>query len=625
MVRLKNPEALPACGDLVEIRGMLSRPAPPRNPGEFDAARWLWLQGIAAEVRGGNVRIIKRDAGLHLKALALRSRDWIAAAITADIADQPAAASAIKAMVLGTREDVPEEIDAAFLHSGTLHVFSVSGLHVSLVAVLIWRLLNLLRLTKRQAALASIPLIFFYALLTGWQAAAVRSAVMASVILAGVCLNRPTRLLDGLIVAGLVVLAADTQQLFMAGAQLSFVVLATIAVGAGPVHRQLVPFCRPDPFLPATLWSRRQRWITAGRLWLATSLAVSLAAALGSTALTLWHFQLVTPVSLLANLVQVPLALLILATASGSALVALVWSGLSTVLNNANLIFARWCLASAAWFAQWPGGYLLWNPRDPGGGCRVTVFDVDAGGSVLIRTPDGHAWLIDTGRPMAFRSVVRPGLNFHAVKQLNGLVLTHGDNEHVGGTLDALSLFHPNLVLHAEGEHRSPAFRAALAAARARARPVRAGETVPLGRDTTLEILFPPAGWTSSQADDACLVMRLEHAGRRALVVGDSGFLAESWLLEHHADLKCDILIKGRHRNDLSGTDDFLTAAGPRAAVCTAADFPSSEQLPATWVTSTEARGITVFDQSQSGAVEIRLGPEGVEARGFVDRKTWQQ
>ena len=167
IVRTRNARVLPACGDLVEINGLISKPAAPRNPGQFDAARWLWLQGITAEVRGGNIRIIERGAGLHLKALALRSRDWIASAITADISDQAAAASAIKAMVLGTREEVPEEIDAAFLHSGTLHVFSVSGLHVSLVAVLIWRLLNLLRLTKRQAALVSIPLIFFTPCLPG--------------------------------------------------------------------------------------------------------------------------------------------------------------------------------------------------------------------------------------------------------------------------------------------------------------------------------------------------------------------------------------------------------------------------------------------------------------------------
>src|SRR5690606_14129653 len=120
-----------------------------------------------------------------------RARAWLEQVLTWDVEDDPEVAAVIKAMVLGVREEMGEEVHDAFVKSGTLHIFSVSGLHVALVAAIIWRVLNILGLQKRWAAWVSLPLVFGYAVLTGWQPAAVRSAFMAGVVLTGVGINRP--------------------------------------------------------------------------------------------------------------------------------------------------------------------------------------------------------------------------------------------------------------------------------------------------------------------------------------------------------------------------------------------------------------------------------------------------
>ena len=612
----------PSCGDRVTVNGWLAAAEGPRNPGEFDTATWLRRQGMAGELRVASLSEVDPAAALPARRVALRVRDRLAEAITMDLADCPREAAVIKAMVLGARDDMADGVEEAFRHAGTLHVFSVSGLHVGLVAVILWRVLNLVRLTRRQAAWASIPLVLFYALVTGWQPAAVRSAFMAVVVLLGIGLNRPPAFFNSLCLAALLILAADSHQLFMAGAQLSFVVIGVIAAAGPPVARGLAGWFQPDPFLPRALWSRAWRWGRAAWLWLTQMLAVSLVAALGSAPLTLWHFQLVTPISLVANLVHVPLAGLILATAALSAAAGVVGPGCGAVFTHANLVFARACLLSAGWFSEVPGGSVLWNPRDPTAGvaaCRLTVFDAGDGGATLIRTPRGRAWLIDTGRPGAFRGIVAPGLAWHAARRLDGLILSHGDHDHVGAASEVMALLEPAVLGHPPHPSRSPALRAALDRAGGLGRPLAAGATLDLDEATRLTVLWPPAHASVPLADDGCLVLRLDCAGRSILLANDAGFLAERAIGLAHPELRVDVWVRGRHASDLSGIEDFAARLRPSLVVCAGRREPASARLPAAWSSMVEAGGARVFDQADTGAVEIIIHPDGtLRSRPFL-------
>jgi competence protein ComEC len=299
----------------------------------------------------------------------------------------------------------------------------------------------------------------------------------------------------------------------------------------------------------------------------------------------------------------------------------------STVFNNANLGFARACLAGAAWFAGLPGAYVKWNPSNVlarRGVCRITAFDVGEGGALLIRTESRRAWLIDTGNAFAFRTVVHPGLQFHGVKRLDGLILSHGDHAHAGGAADALALGVAREIVASDVPSRSPAYRKALESPGIPVREAVRGAVIPLDEHTTVRILFPPADWQSTRADDQCLVARIEHRGRRLLVVNDAGFLTEKWLLANEADLACDVLVKGHHAADSSGSPEFLAAAKPGAIVCASAGFPAAARVPDEWRAEVEARGVTVFDQSETGAVEIESTGESVVARPYLGGPSWR-
>lgn len=618
----------PRCGDRIRAVGTLARPEPPRNPGEYDFATHLRRKGAISSLRAQQCVVWEEGAGFPLRAFALRTRAWLERAITQDIEDQPEVAATIKAMVLGVREEMPEEINDAFVKSGTLHIFSVSGLHVALVAALIWRVLNLLGLRKRLAAWVSVPLVLFYAVMTGWQPAAVRSAFMASVVLAGIGLNRPTSFANTWCFAGFLVLLLDTQQLFSPGAQLSFVVIAALVAGGGIFYRRVKSWCEPDPFLPPVLWSPTQRRVTQARQWVANMICASAAALLGSLLLTLWHFQSASFIGLLANLLHVPLAGAVLGTAGSAALATVVWPWLAAVLNNANLVFSKTILVSAGWFAAVPGGHTFWNPRESGStqGCRVTFFDAGDGGAVLVRTAQGRVWLIDTGSERFFRRVIRSGLRFYGIEKVDGVVLTHGDAQHVGGAAECLTLYQPNEVLHPPGEVRSAAFREALLQAGHRARSVRAGEEIVLDEETRLRVLLPGSQSLGSQADDGGLVLRLDCAGGALLLMGDAGYAPQQCLREQRSDWQeVNVVHTGRHVSDELRDAVFWAAVAPSLVIAAGKEGPREDSAEAAWMTQLESDGCVIFPQWETGAVEVFCGREGWSAGSFMEGRTWQQ
>src|SRR5208283_5000686 len=104
-----------------------------------------------------------------------------------------------------------------------------------------------------------IPLIWFYVALTGWPASAIRATVMLSVVIVGWVLKRPSDLLNSLFAAALIILAWEPQQIFLAGFQLSFLVVLCIILLLPPLRAWAERFTEPDPLLPAELLPRWRR------------------------------------------------------------------------------------------------------------------------------------------------------------------------------------------------------------------------------------------------------------------------------------------------------------------------------------------------------------------------------
>ena len=121
----------------------------------------------------------------------------------------------------------------------------------------------MLGLSRSSVVLLLIPSLFFYAFVTGWRPSAVRAATMASIFLAGFVFDRESRLLNSLGAAALAILAFHTNQLFLPGFQLSFLVLLSIVLLTKPIQRPFLGWLFPDPFMPVVLLDEEGNYPTA--------------------------------------------------------------------------------------------------------------------------------------------------------------------------------------------------------------------------------------------------------------------------------------------------------------------------------------------------------------------------
>ena len=391
----------PEFGHELKLFGIAEPIEPPRNPGEFDMRSYLARQDVR---RSLFVRypedgvLLKRAGGSRILRAAQKSRAWMQSAICRGLDDSPPVQNFLSGIVLGLRHQMSEDIEEPFQQTGTLHLFAVAGLHVGIVARLLWILAMVARLSRKWATIIIIPLLLFYAAITGLHVSSIRAAVMSSILLGGFFFERKVFALNSLSAAAFFLLSWNTNEFFSTGFQLSFAVVGGIILLADPLSGWLRPIGAPDSFLPRRLVSGFRRLIGVGYEWICRGGSVSLAAWLGSLPLILWYFHLVTPSSLFANVLVVPIAFFILAIALLSLVVAPIAAGLSLIFNNANWSLATAVIAFVQWFAQLPGShYYVAEPDWPKKlVAKITVLDVGAGAAVHIRGP-GVNWLFDCG------------------------------------------------------------------------------------------------------------------------------------------------------------------------------------------------------------------------------------
>ncbi|HUF62115.1 MAG TPA: ComEC/Rec2 family competence protein [Verrucomicrobiales bacterium] len=615
------PAAEVAPGQRVALEGSVALIPAPRNPGEYDRRSMLWRKGVAIGFQpdpgpegwaplGGALQLPP------LQRLALAGSRWAGEALTRGLEDEPETANLLRAMVLGQRGLTSASTKDAFRLSGTLHLFAVSGLHVGMLGLILWAMLRPLGMPRRLLLYVLAPLLFFYALLSGLQPPVVRAALMFAAFLGGLALGRRPRILNSLGAAALILLAAGTDQLFLPGFQLSFGVLLAIVLLTprlqAPLHRRL----HTDPFLPRPLRHPCQdplyAWLRRGVAFV----AVSVAAFLGSFPLAWIYFGLITPASIAANCLLVPLAFLILFCATLSVLCsALSLTGAGVLFNNANHLWASLAIASARECASLPGGH--WSPPPPGSwSCPpagITVLHLPEGGqSIHMAAGGSRHWWIDTGNASSAMGVVRPYLRYSGIRSLDAVLLTHNDAAHAGGFPMFTRLARPTRVLVPPWPATQGSLPEALKHCAELRLPVEtgaAGSQFTLDENLRLTILHPPTGsrFSPAEADDRGLVFRIDCGNRSVLFTADAGFITEKWLLANGARLAADVLVCGKRKGDFPLSDEFLEAVAPDALIL-------SEGGP-----GPGRQGVAIYDQQQCGAVLLRLYPDRIVLRPYLD------
>ena len=621
----------PNVGDELALFGTFQPIEPPRNPGEFDMRAYLArrdVKNLFIVRYPENGRILAPGSGFSILRVAARSREWMQRMLSRDLEDSPDVVSLICGTSLGLRHQTHDDIEEPFQQTGTLHLFAVAGLHVGIVARLLWTFAMVLRLPRKVATALIIPLLFFYAAITGLHTASVRAAVMSALLLGGIFFDRKVLALNSLAAAAFLILLFDSNQLFTSGFQLSFAVVGAIVLLADPMFVRFERIVAPDPFLPRLLLSRPRRFFAAVGRGLARAASVSLAAWIGSLLLIYWYFYLVTPVSLFANLVVVPIAYFVLALAMLSLMAAPISSALSILFNNANWLMSRAVLGLVHFFAMLPAGHVyLARFTERHAPITITVLDEGTGGAAHIRT-NNYDWLIDCGSQRNYERTLKSFLHSRGINRIEGILLTHGDAQHIGCAADTVADFAPREIYENPLDVRSAVQRRlsdALQPGKTKPRHLIRGDSLLFGRNVRAEILYPTTNIKVTAADDAPLIVQLVFDEEiRVLFESDAGAKAEAALLETGDNLQSDILIKGQHHSGGSATPRFLEAVKPKLIVATSRESPVAEQITEEWANEIAHRGIKLFRQDQTGAVEVQFGDEEWTARAYLSGETFR-
>ncbi|MCP4896487.1 MAG: MBL fold metallo-hydrolase [bacterium] len=491
------------------------------------------------------------------------------------------------ALSLGRRNELPQSRVDQWRRSGLGHMLAVSGLHVGLVAGLLWLTLTALGTSPKATRLAMMVAVPAYAAVAGASPSALRAAIMIMIYLGARLLGRTLLPLAAILLAGTGMLLADPTLIANVGFQLTVLVTAAIIRWA-PALANLIPGPR--------------------RLGLA--ITVPIVAQLAAAPMAALHFRRVIPLAAIANILGpfclTPALLLSLAAAfvallSPSAAAVLldgvtvlrhlfimlgsIGGSLESVVATpspfviASLVLFGWLalqsrrlgqVGGILWFATTvfitTTGYLPRPAID-----QISLVPVSDGLSAYISSTE-TSLLFDTGSSP--RQVVEL-LTDIGTRKIDTLVLSHLDSDHIGGAIEVISRFRPRTLIvpqWALGDSTGvPLLRVARAAG-VRLVPAVSGLATSLDASgTRLEFLWPPMDSGFGSGNECSLVARVLLSGSSLVLSGDIDARIESRILTR-SDVACDILVVAHHGSRNSSSPAFLTAARPQLALIPAGE-----------------------------------------------------
>ena len=657
------PQDVGRIGDRITAEGKIRRPHGYQNPGQIDTALLLRTQGITASLsaRRGSVSIESRDDISPWE-------QWMrcAAEIRTHYLERMRAvmprtdAAAIFAMLFGGYEGIDPALLEAYTTTGIVHILSVSGSHISLIAAVIAWIAVILRLPRWFGAAVVISAIFFYVLLAGMVPPAVRSGMMGGAAFLGLVLGRERDAKYLLLLTGLFMLMVSPLLLFHISFQLSFLATAGLL------------------FLAPVLAAKMHR---LPRL-VSMAFSITIAAQLMVLPVLAWYFNQVSISALLANLVVVPIVELIIIMGLFAGIVAYllplfggilfaadsVLLGISFELTRALAAFplskvwlpsmgivpsvcyyavilmlcaptemrrkilsrflAYRCIAAVLCLALLVGvcAWRMVMPRE----MAVHFIDVGQGDCALVVTPHGHAMLFDTGgtRDSAFDIGARvdvPYLLHYGVREVDYIFLSHAHEDHAAGAGAILSRLPVKHVYTADEGRHAYAMSMRLGDANpllSKLSRAAAGDTFVLD-GVTVEVLYAPAldPLDNATGNEVSNVYRIRYGDASFLFTGDLIREHEQRMLAAGTDASATVLKIPHHGSHTSSSEEFIRAVHPMYAVYCVGAGNSFGHPHADVVERYKQMQVKTLRTDEDGAIVFRTDGHHLFVETFADGK----
>lgn len=639
----------------------------PRNPGQFDYGAFLRWRGVVAQCKIYDSLNVIIQAALPVFSLEnrlfyplrqqlIRKIEWYFS---------PDASGFLKALLLGVREDLNDDVIEDFQKAGVMHVLAISGLHVGFVALIFYILLSFFPIYFKRRNILVIVLLVLYMFLTGSNPPVVRATLMAAFFSLAINLERKGAVYNYLFAAALIILLFQPQQLFWVGFQFSFAAVLSIVYFFGKLEP---PAGKALEFIGSEKWRHRLK------NWLVIPFLVSLAAQLGTIPLVMHYFHKLSLISFFLNIIVIPyigmlvavgFLFLLLSFINGvlaevaanflaflidilirlvngaanlqgaffniptfSVLDILIYSAFVLLLFNLQKEMARRYFAAALTLLllAWGSIHLLRQPA-----FNLIMMDVGQGDGALLATPREKVVMIDTGPANEYNSAADfaliPTLQYLAIKTVNYLFITHPHLDHLGGTFRLLEYAHVDSVFLTPvpvSYHWNDTLLQVLERSAIPYRFLKIGDRLVVDEETRIYALGPFPRFIEDplsndyNLNNSSLVLLVKHRDHSILFTGDAEAEAEIYLQLWRNVLKSDILKVAHHGSKTSSTEGILAFIRPEIAAISVAErnkfgHPSNKVLERLSV-----YGSQIFRTDRQKAIWLRL------KKGHWKRIDWE-
>ncbi|OGJ90029.1 MAG: DNA internalization-related competence protein ComEC/Rec2 [Candidatus Raymondbacteria bacterium RifOxyA12_full_50_37] len=637
-------------GDSVRVQGRIEPPRGRRNPGAFDYKTYLWNHGIYALYKQGKndaVEVLAKGRGNPVvQGVIIPLRVYLRSVIDKRTGEN---GFLLKGLLLGERRELPEDVKENFRVSGMMHVLAVSGLHVGMLFFIFFQIFTALFIPYRARVLLTIFVLWLYCALTGMSPSAVRATVMGSVILAGWFFERKSYIYNSISVAALVLLVRNPLYLFDVGFQLSFT--ATVAI--------IYLYPRLKEMLPGL--SKRPAIVQR----VGESLLLSIAAMAGTAPIIAATFNQIAFISLLANIIIVPLSFVLLGIG-----LLLAFFGMVPFLGAAYGTCAyyvteaiNWCVA---FFAAVPHGYaectspsasvvifyflalvcaanlkrkkwarkgLVFIPFVFACICfysalfisqplaTVTFLDVGQGDCAIVEFPGKKAVLIDGGDNTEFsdagKDIVYPYLRYRGIRRLAAVINTHPDADHIGG----LPYILERVAIDRVADPGFPAqsdlytrYDSIITALHIRHDTLSAGMRLSLSPECYFDVLSPMPGTEPNSANNASVVLRFVCGKNKVLFTGDIEWQAELCIRNAFDTIAAQVIKVPHHGSTTSSTPEFVKQVHPKIAIISVGKWNKYRHPSQEAIDLYKSLNVRLFRTDRDGAVAVRIYKDLIKA-----------
>lgn len=670
-VFLKKEENLKP-GMKILVKGSLKKVAGPTNPGGFDSSHYYACRHIYYFMKNAVLRK-KTTSYSGYGQILLNIKEKLRQILNEAAGED---ASLFCAMVLGDKKALEPEMQMRYQLAGIVHILAISGLHISILGMGLYNLLKKIGLGIWPAGIFSLGIMLQYGMLTGGSISTMRAVTMFLIAMGARITGRIYDMMSALALTAMMILVESPAYFLDSGFLLSFGCVLGIGIAAekicalagtkkkwtkalaGSIAIQLVT-------LPVMLKFFYEVSVAGLLLNLLVLPSVGMVLAGGLAAVILGLFCMpaakvaIIPARFLLFLYEilckcagkfkwstwiggepeiwqilVYYSLLIIVLFMGQYIKTLIQKkkesseGKKTSAENEKVI--RWKLRSlrAAACILLAAGILILGYH-PAGTLKIICLDVGQGDGILVETPEKKHFLIDGGSSSQSdlgRYCILPALKSQGISYLDGIFISHTDQDHISGVKELLEYMGEGLTtIRAEylilpaWEEKPEAWmelKEAAEAAGVKVMTVKKGDELHCGQ-VNFSVLWPEKNAGGKDVNEEAMVMELSFGAFQMLFTGDIGADTEKKLLASGVLTDIDCLKVGHHGSRYSTTEAFLKKLKPEVAVISCSSTNTYGHPSPETIERLEDNGSQVEYTMKSGAITVETDGKKIKIRRF--------